>query len=409
MRFSMNRVLCVLIVALMSVSYSVNSADSVNLALLNSPKADTKRSTFLDVALPIPGKVEAEYFDHGGEGVAYHNVTHLKSRKQRKHCQRPNDAIELEVYDERCVVSRSAYKEWMSYTVNVLQNGIYDINVHYSNAGPKGSMFIAKGNPKNILQEQDLPSTGKEKNFEVMNFKNVPLTKGEYPIIFGFSASNQPMYNDRNTALVMQLVGATSHAQLDFVEFIPADHNKNQAWVVTPLDKPEFSIPGILQAGRYDQKQTQKSYRDHTAKNVAFSGNNEFPCGKLTSVDVEIRGDVCVLTHTEAGEWLSYSFKAEREGFYDVLLSTFSSNEGGKFYLQLNNRGVTQPLSVKKSVSPYTPEVLMAKKIFVPKGTHTLKIVMLEGGSDGFVGSFAHIEILDHFDRFDVTQNVNRK
>ena len=379
-----------------------------NLAVAKSLKDtdENKGFSYLDFPHPVPGVIEAEFFDKGGEGVAYHNVTQINSRllNQGSNCQRPNDSIELEIFDDRCVVSRSAYKEWLRYTLDIVHEGVYDVDVHYSNAGPKGSMFIALGTSKNIIKEIDLPSTNSDSQFEVVTFKNVSLKEGSHPVIFGFTESNQPMYNDKNTAIIMQMVGSTSHAQIDFIEFYPADHKKNLLWLARASSNPKLKIPGVIQAGHFDQHSSNSSYWDQTLDNEAFS-TGDFQCGQLTAVDVVLKGGVCTVTHTEPGEWLTYSFSAEKEGVYDILFSTFSPQSGGKFYLQLNNRGVSTPLTVKKSINPLTPEVLIAKKIKIPSGTHTLKVVMLKASQNGRVGDFAHIEILEHFDRFEVSKN----
>ena len=356
--------------------------------------------SYLKFATPIPGKIEAEHFDRGGDGVAYHNVTNIKRLNSSQDCERPQSSIEVEQVGELCVVSKTAYHEWMRYTIEVIEDGSYDVAVKYSNAGPTGSLILSAHSLDNPLQEIDIPSTGNEKSFSTLSFQSVSLKKGIYPVYLGFSDKNKPSYNDTNTALIMQLVGSTSNAQLDFIEITSSKHSLGLENI--QIDEPVevHNVPGVIQAGGdFDPSMEGKTFKDNSVENTVNPAHHSVSCGEITSVEVERRRDVCVLTQTEPGEWLNYNFKVEREGYYDILLSTFSESPGGRFYLQMNGRGVTPALSVKSSATTLTPNVEMISKIFMPKGINVLKLVMLSAGDNGFVGDFAHIEVLDHFNR----------
>lgn len=77
---------------------------------------------------PIPGKVEAEDFDNGGEGVAYHDTT----AQNTLGFYRLDEGVDI----ARCTDAGRGYNigslftgEWLQYSVNVATTGTYDLHV----------------------------------------------------------------------------------------------------------------------------------------------------------------------------------------------------------------------------------------------------------------------------------------
>jgi endoglucanase Acf2 len=86
-----------------------------------------------------PSVVEAEDFDYGGEGVAYHSTY----TQNPAGAYRPNEGIGVEgpfantggTYD----VGYFAPGDWMNYTIHVDQPGTYLLDLHASSAPPNGA------------------------------------------------------------------------------------------------------------------------------------------------------------------------------------------------------------------------------------------------------------------------------
>ena len=72
----------------------------------------------------VPGKVEAEDFDNGGAGVAYYDTT---SGNQGGHNYRPGESVDIENSASSVHISHTSDGEWLKYTLNVTQSGIYDV------------------------------------------------------------------------------------------------------------------------------------------------------------------------------------------------------------------------------------------------------------------------------------------
>jgi len=85
----------------------------------------------------IPGVIEAVDFDHGGEGVAYHD----SQADNIDGFYRPREGVDIQASAEGgCGVSWIDSGEWMEYTVDVKQAGTYTLAIRH--AGGEGDVRI---------------------------------------------------------------------------------------------------------------------------------------------------------------------------------------------------------------------------------------------------------------------------
>jgi hypothetical protein len=85
----------------------------------------------------IPGVIEAIDFDHGGEGVAYHDV----EAENFGGFYRPKEGVDIQSSSEGgCGVSWIEDGEWLQYTVDVAEAGTYTLVTHY--AGGNSSFHV---------------------------------------------------------------------------------------------------------------------------------------------------------------------------------------------------------------------------------------------------------------------------
>jgi hypothetical protein len=131
----------------------------------------------------IPGKVQCEFYDFGGEGITYHDTDSINSgsgglnpsdgsylnefRKnegvdisytkidKREIDNNPFNLVEPE--EDQLYVGWTEPGEWINYTVRVLESGTYKIGLMYtSNRGGKISLAI---NNKDVTGPIDIAST----------------------------------------------------------------------------------------------------------------------------------------------------------------------------------------------------------------------------------------------------------
>src|SRR5204863_9029828 len=103
------------------------------LAATAFPVAVLAQSTpFSGSPIVVPATIEAENFDNGGEGIAYHDnrVGNAGGR------YRTGESIDIISSCDSAgggyVVSNFETGEWMKYTISVPQSGNYDIEVRAS-------------------------------------------------------------------------------------------------------------------------------------------------------------------------------------------------------------------------------------------------------------------------------------
>ena len=126
-------------------------------------------SVYKSGAQSIPGKLQCEYYDIGGEGVAFHDTDSINSGSGRLnpadgsylHEFRMNEAVDIsftkfrdpaidnssfnftEPLKDQFYVGWTAPGEWTKYTVNVEKTGTYQVGIMYtSNQNGKISISV---------------------------------------------------------------------------------------------------------------------------------------------------------------------------------------------------------------------------------------------------------------------------
>ncbi|HEX7315548.1 MAG TPA: carbohydrate-binding protein [Pyrinomonadaceae bacterium] len=130
-------------------------------------------------ARPLPGVVQAEDFDEGGEGLAYHDTD-------------PNDNVmngyrpdPSGVDIEGCGDAGGGFNvgwtwatEWMEYTVSVASAGTYDIGVRVASGNGGGGTFHVEMDGANLTGALTVPNTGGWQTYQTVSVTGVSLTPG---------------------------------------------------------------------------------------------------------------------------------------------------------------------------------------------------------------------------------------
>ncbi len=133
----------------------------------------------------IPGKLECEFYDVGGEGVAYHDVDNKNSgsgdlnKGAGYYAQfRKDEAVDISFTKYHDSIDNSIYNivqpkidqlylgwtesgEWIAYTVDVLETGNYKIGAMYTSNRGGSVRFVVENADASALME--IPSTFNEK------------------------------------------------------------------------------------------------------------------------------------------------------------------------------------------------------------------------------------------------------
>lgn len=123
----------------------------------------------------IPGKIEAENYDNGGEGVAFHDLTPANQGGQ----YRTSEAVDIETSAEGGYnLSYVQNGEWFEYTVNVNTAGVYTLQARVAiNAASKS--FHVELDGQNISGPINIPNTGDWQTWATVSVTTPALTTGK--------------------------------------------------------------------------------------------------------------------------------------------------------------------------------------------------------------------------------------
>ena len=115
--------------------------------------------------VPVPGTINVEKFDNGGEGVAYHDTTSGNSGGQFRNTDVDIEGSTEGGYDVGWIDAG----EWLNYTVNVTSAGTY--TVQFRVASPNGATFHVgfNGPSQGQWKTVSVPATGGWQNWTTVN------------------------------------------------------------------------------------------------------------------------------------------------------------------------------------------------------------------------------------------------
>lgn len=151
---------------------------STEVTLTVNKKQGPESTPYHASALLIPGKIEAEEFDNGGQNVAYYDFSNSNEGDATNF--RPGASVDI----EQCIDGDIGYNigyaqagEWLLYTVDVLQTQAYDLEIRYAtlNATPIIKLSL---DDAPITSNISLANTGGWTKYESVMVSNIPLTEG---------------------------------------------------------------------------------------------------------------------------------------------------------------------------------------------------------------------------------------
>ncbi|HEY1164071.1 MAG TPA: carbohydrate-binding protein [Chitinophaga sp.] len=132
------------------------------------------QNPFSGIPINLPGKVEAEDFDTGGEGIAYHDASANNQGNQ----YRTTDGVDIEGCSEGGYnIGYVASGEWLEYTVNVTQAGIYTIQARVATPYANKT-FHVELDGQNISGTIAVPVTGGFQGWQTVSVNTPALTTG---------------------------------------------------------------------------------------------------------------------------------------------------------------------------------------------------------------------------------------
>ncbi len=135
------------------------------------PPQQQQRKPYLGNNWPIPGKIEAENYDEGGEGVAYHDLSSSNQGGKYR-----SDGVDIENSSEGGFnVGWNEPGEWQEYTANV-QAGKYNIDMRVGSAIATGKITLKLDGT--TIATANIPNTGEWQKYQTISLQNISLPGG---------------------------------------------------------------------------------------------------------------------------------------------------------------------------------------------------------------------------------------
>ncbi len=165
----------------------------------STPPPPTPQSPYGGTRWAIPGTIEAENYDLGGQNVAFNDVTPANEGAAYR-----SDAVDIEpVSGGGFNVGWIQANEWLKYSVNITAAGTYKIDARVA-AISAGRAFRIEIDGATIATI-NVPNTGGWQNWQTVTVNNVTLTAGQKVlrifantgdfnvdrVVFSTTASNQ--------------------------------------------------------------------------------------------------------------------------------------------------------------------------------------------------------------------------
>ena len=139
---------------------ATNAEGKENVSAKKTLKVNGKRTPYSGSPIALPGTVQAENFDRGGEGMTFHDTD--DNREGDAASYRTDGGIDIVKGNNGYAIGYTAANEWMEYTVDVKEPGEYSYDA-YASSGVTGSGFtigLVSGSSVINLAKVNVAQTG---------------------------------------------------------------------------------------------------------------------------------------------------------------------------------------------------------------------------------------------------------
>lgn len=322
---------------------------------------------FTGTPVALPGIIQTENFDNGGEGVAYHDA----DAGNNGGVYRSTD-VDIAASGDTgggYVVGWMAGGEWLKYSVNVGTAGTYTLEFRVASAGAGGT-FHLEVNGVDKTGPLTVPNTGGWQTWATVTKTGVSLAAG-----------NQVF------RLVLDSVGSTGAVgNINYIRVV-AGGGGTPPGGSTPYGGTPVGLPGTIQAENFDEGASGTAYFDTTAGN---SGG----VYRSTDVDIEATSDAgggYNLAWVKPSEWLNYTVNVATAGTYTLEFRVAARANGGTFHVEVNGVDKTGPITIPSTGNWQTWTTVSKSGVSLAAGQQVWRLVIDSAGT--VVGNFNYIRV----------------
>jgi len=315
----------------------------------------------------LPGTVQAENFDIGGNGTVYFDRSPGNNGGQYR-----STDVDIEGSSDSgggYNVGWMSSGEWLKYTVTVSTAGTYTLEFRVAASGAGGT-FHLEVNGSDKTGPLTIPNTGGWQSWATVTKTGVSLAAGQqaWRVVID-SAGPTGVVGNFNLLRVVAAGGGSG--------------GTNSA----PYGGTPVNLPGTIQAENFDEGGATVAYADTTAGNAGGQYRS-------TNVDIETTADAgggYNLGWTAPGEWLKYTVNVTTAGTYTLEFRVAARAPGGTFHLEVNGVDKTGPLTIPNTGSYQTWTTISKSGVSLAGGEQVWRLVIDTAGT--VVGNFNYIRV----------------
>ena len=305
----------------------------------------------------LPGTIEAENFDKGGEGLGYRDLSSGNSGGQ----YRTSESVDIIVANDATgggayAVSHFQTGEWLAYTVNVTAAGKYDLAIRAANNGNPGA-FHLELNGARITDSIAVPKTGGWNQYAWIGASGIVLPAGQHQLKL---VSDAQYFNVNSLRAVAAATASAPTAP-------------SPTAIGTPFTGTPIKLPIVFEAENFDKGGEGLGYREVTAGNAGGLYRTSESVDIIASADTI--GGGYVVSNFNTGEWLAYTINVPSSGNYDLSIRAANNGATSAFHFEVDGKDVTGRVSMPNTGS-WTSFVWAGKQnVPLTAGKHVLKLV----------------------------------
>lgn len=298
----------------------------------------TTQAPFNGTPAAIPGLIQAEDYDLGGEGKGYHDTD-----KKNEGGEYREDGVDIKKNAAgNYSIGWMAEGESLTYTVDIADATKYHwtINAATDNENAK---FHFQIDGKDVTKAIAVPSTGSWDSYKQVK-GTVELPAGEHQL---------------------SLVIDNPYFDLDWIKF---------ELVHEPFNGVAAEIPGAIEAEEFDYGGKGVAYDDNEQKNQGAAFRTE-------GVDVKSTNNGTIVGWTMKGEWMAYTVKVEKSGDYKVTAVVSTDNDNAAFHLEMDDEPISGSIRAVNT-GDWDKLAEVSDTVSLTAGEHVLKLVVDENYFD---------------------------
>lgn len=197
------------------------------------------------VPVAIPGTVEAENYDQGGQGTAYNDNEEENLGASYSEVYRTDDGVDIEGGEGSFNIGYTNEGEWIHYTLEVAATNFYDFEFLVASGGDSGGKSILidhvaaqTGALTPLGETGDFPNTGGWGSYVPLKVEGIRLNEGINTIRLSFTGGSTNV--DK-----VNISPSSSGGDIDYtIAFASDDIEGSDAGYITLLQDAGYTVVG---------------------------------------------------------------------------------------------------------------------------------------------------------------------